>query len=77
LGAVGFIKFFVKSLKEHASATIDGNLHTKTIPPSLKEQESVAIGGNNTTYERLMPVHRVTKPNKRMVPSFIRGLSPL
>jgi hypothetical protein len=31
---------------------------------------------NNTTYERLIPVHRVTKPNKKsIIPSFTRMVS--
>jgi hypothetical protein len=76
-GAVRSIMVFAKSLREHASATIDGKLHTKTLPPSLGELASAAIGGNNTKYDMLTPAHRVTKPNKWMVPSFTWALSPL
>jgi hypothetical protein len=32
---------------------------------------SAAIGENNTTYERLMPVHCVTKPNKKVPNSLV------
>jgi hypothetical protein len=64
--------FFVKSLREHVSAAIDKNLHTKLFPSSLRNMR-----GNNPSYERLTPVHRITKLNKRMVPSSTRELSPL
>jgi hypothetical protein len=70
LAILGGCRFCANSLKEHASAAFDKNLLTKIIPPSLKEHTSAAIGGNNATYERLTPLQRITKPNKRIVPSF-------
>jgi hypothetical protein len=77
LGNTQGCRFFLKSLKEHASDTFDENLLTKTIPPILKKHVSAAIDGNNAKYDRLTLVHCVTKPNKRIVPSFTRRLSPL